>query len=112
VQARGEADQERLTHEARQLEDAGCFSIVLESIPGRLGAAVSKAVRVPTIGIGAGVGCDGQVLVSHDLLGLYLGRTAKFVRAYADLKVQVRDAFGRFVADVKARRFPGEAESY
>uniref|UniRef100_A0A832I003 3-methyl-2-oxobutanoate hydroxymethyltransferase n=1 Tax=Eiseniibacteriota bacterium TaxID=2212470 RepID=A0A832I003_UNCEI len=112
VQARGEADQERLLRDARLLEAAGCFAVVLEGIPARLGASVSRALTVPTIGIGAGVGCDGQVLVSHDLLGLYLGRPAKFVRRYAQLAETVRDAFGRFVADVKARRFPGDAESY
>ncbi len=67
---------------------------------------------MPTIGIGAGVGCDGQVLVSHDMLGLYHGKTAKFVRRYAELGEATRDAFARYVADVKARRFPGEAESY
>lgn len=112
VQARGEADQERLMHEAKLLEDAGCFAIVLESIPARLGAAVSAALRVPTIGIGAGVECDGQVLVSQDLLGLYLGRTAKFVRKYTDLAAQTREAFAAYVADVKARRFPDERETY
>ncbi len=112
VQGRGEADQERLMREAQLLEAAGCFAIVLESIPARLGASVSAALRIPTIGIGAGVDCDGQVLVSYDLLGLYLGRTAKFVRKYADLAEQTRDAFGRYVADVKARRFPDEKETY
>ena len=112
VQARGEADQERLLHEARLLEQAGCFSIVLEGIPARLGALVTREVSVPTIGIGAGPGCDGQVLVSHDLLGLYLGRTPKFVRRYAAMADTMRDAFGRFVGDVKARRFPSEEESY
>jgi 3-methyl-2-oxobutanoate hydroxymethyltransferase len=112
VQARGEADQERLMREAKALEEAGCFAIVLESIPARLGASVSAALRIPTIGIGAGVDCDGQVLVSQDLLGLYLGRTAKFVRKYADLADQTREAFARYVADVKAKRFPDERETY
>jgi 3-methyl-2-oxobutanoate hydroxymethyltransferase len=112
VQARGEADQERLLREAKALESAGCFAIVLEGIPAKLGTTVSRELTIPTIGIGAGVGCDGQVLVSHDLLGLYHGRTAKFVRRYAELGDATRDAFARYVADVKARRFPGEAESY
>jgi 3-methyl-2-oxobutanoate hydroxymethyltransferase len=112
VQARGEADQEQLLREAQLLELSGCFSLVLESIPKRMGTMVSKELRVPTIGIGAGVDCDGQVLVSHDLLGLYLGRTAKFVRKYAGLSDDMRDAFGRYIADVKARRFPGDPESY
>jgi 3-methyl-2-oxobutanoate hydroxymethyltransferase len=112
VQARGEADQERLVQEAKLLEGAGCFSIVLEGIPSRLGAQASRALGVPTIGIGAGPGCDGQVLVSHDLLGLYHGRTPKFVRRYAELGAETRQAFERFVGDVKARRFPSDAESY
>jgi len=112
VQARGEADQERLMREATALQKAGCFSLVLEGIPSRLGAAVSRELAIPTIGIGAGPGCDGQVLVSHDLLGLYLGHTPKFVRRYAELGDATRDAFERFVADVRARRFPSETESY
>jgi 3-methyl-2-oxobutanoate hydroxymethyltransferase len=112
VQARGEADQERLVREAKALEEAGCFSIVLEGIPARLGTLVSRELQVPTIGIGAGVGCDGQVLVTHDMLGLFQGRLPKFVRKYAELGDAMRDAFARYVADVKARRFPGDAESY
>ena len=112
VQARGEADQERLIAEAKLLESAGCFALVLEGIPAKLGTLVSRELAIPTIGIGAGVQCDGQVLVSHDLLGLYFGRQAKFVRRYAEIGDATRDAYVRFVADVKARRFPGEAESY
>jgi len=112
VQARGEADQERLIEDGRALEAAGCFSLVLEGIPARLGATVSRELHIPTIGIGAGVQCDGQVLVTHDLLGLYLGHTPKFVRRYAELGDATRDAFARYVADVKARRFPSDAESY
>ncbi|MBI5710102.1 MAG: 3-methyl-2-oxobutanoate hydroxymethyltransferase [Candidatus Eisenbacteria bacterium] len=112
VQARGEADQERLAREARLLEECGCFALVLEGIPARLGQTVTRGLRVPTIGIGAGVQCDGQVLVSHDLLGLFLGRQPKFVRRYAELADGMREAYARFVADVKARRFPGDAESY
>lgn len=112
VQARGEADQERLQREALALEAAGCFAVVLEGIPARLGATVSRSLAIPTIGIGAGAGCDGQVLVSHDLLGFYLGRTPKFVRRYADVAGVVRDAFARYVDDVRKRRFPGEEESY
>ena len=112
VQARGEADQERLVREAKALQDAGCFSLVLEGIPARLGTLVSRELAIPTIGIGAGVGCDGQVLVAHDLLGLYLGKTPKFVRRYAELGDAMRDAFARYLADVRARRFPSDAESY
>jgi 3-methyl-2-oxobutanoate hydroxymethyltransferase len=112
VQARGEADQERLVHEAQLLEKAGCFAVVLEGIPARLGAQVTRSLAIPTIGIGAGVQCDGQVLVSHDLLGLYLGSAPKFVRRYASLADATREAFTRYVADVKARRFPSDEESY
>jgi 3-methyl-2-oxobutanoate hydroxymethyltransferase len=112
VQARGEADQERLAREAVMLQNAGCFALVLEGIPARLGTQVSKSLTIPTIGIGAGIGCDGQVLVSHDLLGLFLGHQPKFVRRYASLAETMREAFGAYVADVKARRFPGEGESY
>ena len=112
VQARGEADQERLLNEARMLQEAGCFSIVLEGIPSRLGGQVSRALEIPTIGIGAGSVCDGQVLVSHDLLGFFLGRSPKFVRRYADVAGTVRDAMSRYVCDVKSRAFPSEEESY
>jgi 3-methyl-2-oxobutanoate hydroxymethyltransferase len=112
VQARGEADQERLLADAKALERAGCFALVLEGIPARLGATVTRELSIPTIGIGAGVHCDGQVLVTHDLLGLYHGHQPKFVRRYAELGTATRDAFARYVADVKARRFPSDAESY
>lgn len=112
VQARGEADQERLLGEARLLEASGCFSIVLEGIPARLGAEVTREIGIPTIGIGAGPSCDGQVLVSHDLLGLFLGHSPKFVRRYADLADAMRTAFTAYVEDVKAKRFPTDRESY
>jgi 3-methyl-2-oxobutanoate hydroxymethyltransferase len=112
VQGKGEGEAERLIGEARLLEQCGCFSMVLEGIPAALGEAVTRAVGIPTVGIGAGAGCDGQVLVSHDLLGLTQGRVPKFVRRYADLAGTMRDAFARYVADVKARRFPADEESY
>jgi len=112
VQGRDAAEAERLLGEARLLEECGCFSMVLEGIPASLGEAVSRAVGIPTIGIGAGPACDGQVLVSHDLLGLTQGHVPKFVRRYADLSGTMRDAFERYVADIKARRFPTEKESY
>jgi 3-methyl-2-oxobutanoate hydroxymethyltransferase len=112
VQGRSEADQERLLREARLLEESGCFSLVLEGVPAALGATVSRELTIPTIGIGAGPGCDGQVLVSHDLLGLTQGHVPRFVRRYADVAGTMRDAFARYVADVKARRFPTDEESY
>jgi 3-methyl-2-oxobutanoate hydroxymethyltransferase len=112
VQARGEADQERLMNDARALQAAGCFALVLEGIPAKLGADVSRVLTIPTIGIGAGAACDGQVLVTHDLLGLFQGHKPKFVRRYAELGDAMRESFERYIADVKARRFPGEQESY
>ena len=112
VQARGEAGQEQLVREARLLEAAGCFALVLEGIPAKLGALVSRELTIPTIGIGAGVQCDGQVLVWHDLLGLYHGHTPRFVRRYAEVGDVMREAVARFVGDVRARRFPSEGESY
>lgn len=112
VQARGEGDQERLIADALALEQAGCFALVLEGIPARLAAQVTRELRIPTIGIGAGVHCDGQVLVWHDLLGTFHGHTPKFVRRYAEVGDVTRDALTRYVADVKARRFPSDEESY
>ncbi len=97
----------KLLEDALALQDAGCFSLVLESIPGRLAELVSQRLDIPTIGIGAGVGCDGQVLVTHDLLGIFERFTPKFVKHYANLSVEMRRAFTEFKADVKARQFPG-----
>ncbi|MEO5616661.1 MAG: 3-methyl-2-oxobutanoate hydroxymethyltransferase, partial [Candidatus Eisenbacteria bacterium] len=96
VQARGEADQERLMSEAHLLESAGCFTLVLEGIPAKLGGEVSRALQIPTIGIGAGLDCDGQVLVTHDLIGFNLGHTPRFVRRYASVAAEIRSAFDRF----------------
>ena len=112
VQGRAEAERERLRRDARRLEECGCFALVLEGVPASLGAMVSKDLTIPTIGIGAGPACDGQVLVSHDLLGLTQGHVPKFVRRYADVAGTMREAFTRYVADVKARRFPTDEESY
>jgi 3-methyl-2-oxobutanoate hydroxymethyltransferase len=112
VQGRGEAEQEHLLREARLLQECGCFALVLEGIPAGLGGSVTRELAIPTIGIGAGPACDGQVLVSHDLLGLYHGRVPKFVRRYADLAGTMREAFARYVGDVKAHRFPSDEESY
>jgi len=96
----------KLLEDAQTLQEAGCFSLVLESIPGRLGKLVSDSLEIPTFGIGAGVGCDGQVLVTHDLLGLFERFTPKFVKQYAHLAEEMRGAFGAYKADVKARAFP------
>lgn len=97
----------KLLEDAQILQEAGCFSVVLESIPGRLAELVSQYLEIPTLGIGAGVGCDGQVLVTHDLLGLFERFTPKFVKQYAHLATEMRGAFNAYKEDVKARAFPG-----
>jgi 3-methyl-2-oxobutanoate hydroxymethyltransferase len=101
-----------LLDDAVALAEAGCFSIVLECVPDALAATVTEGVPVPTIGIGAGVQCDGQVLVFHDLLGLNGGRAPKFVRRYADLRGDATAAVSRFADDVRSGRYPSEAETY
>ncbi len=96
----------RLVEDALVLEEAGCFSLVLESVPARLAELISKKISIPTIGIGAGVGCDGQVLVTHDLLGLFDRFTPKFVKKYADFHHEMQRAFTDYIEDVETRRFP------
>lgn len=96
----------RLVEDALILEEAGCFSIVLESVPARLAELISKKISIPTIGIGAGVGCDGQVLVTHDLLGLFDRFTPKFVKKYANFHQEMQKAFGDYIDDVETKRFP------
>jgi 3-methyl-2-oxobutanoate hydroxymethyltransferase len=96
----------RLVEDALILEEAGCFSIVLESVPARLADLISKKISIPTIGIGAGAGCDGQVLVTHDLLGLFDRFTPKFVKKYANFHGEMQRAFSDFIEDVETRRFP------
>ena len=108
-QARNEAAALRLVEDAEILQEAGCFALVFESIPGRLAELVSRRIDIPTIGIGAGVGCDGQVLVTHDLLGLFDRFTPRFVKRYADVHATMSQAFLSYRQDVVARRFP-EAE--
>ncbi len=98
----------RLLEDALLLEEAGCFSLVLESVPARLAEMISKRLAIPTIGIGAGAGCDGQVLVSHDILGLFDRFTPKFVRQYADLHTAMQTAFTSYIADVQNRNFPAQ----
>lgn len=98
----------RLVEDALILEGAGCFSIVLESVPARLAELISKKISIPTIGIGAGVGCDGQVLVTHDLLGLFDRFTPKFVKRYANFHGEMQKAFGDFIEDVESKRFPAQ----
>jgi len=96
----------RLFEDALILEEAGCFSIVLESVPARLAQLISRKISIPTIGIGAGVGCDGQVLVTHDLLGLFDRFTPKFVKKYANFHQEMQKAFIDYIDDVETKRFP------
>jgi 3-methyl-2-oxobutanoate hydroxymethyltransferase len=96
----------RLVEDALILEEAGAFSIVLESVPARLAELISKKISIPTIGIGAGVGCDGQVLVTHDVLGLFDRFTPKFVKKYANFHQEMHKAFTDYIDDVETRRFP------
>lgn len=111
VQGRAPDAAERLIEDARALEATGCFSIVLEGIPAGLAARVTESVAIPTIGIGAGSACDGQILVVTDLLGMPPS-VPKFVRRYADLHSVMEDAVRRYAEDVRARRFPGPEETY
>jgi 3-methyl-2-oxobutanoate hydroxymethyltransferase len=101
-----------LIEQARELERAGAFLLVLEAVPAPLGTAITRAVRIPTIGIGAGPGCDGQVLVFADLLGLSEPPAPRFVRRYAELATIIRDALAAFASDVREGRYPGDAECY
>jgi 3-methyl-2-oxobutanoate hydroxymethyltransferase len=112
VQARGPEEVEVLLGDAKALAGAGCFAIVLEGVPAEVAATVTASVDVPTIGIGAGPGCDGQVLVLHDLLGLEDRVMPKFVRRYASLKADAVAAVSAFADDVRSRAFPGDDESY
>ncbi len=112
VQGRGNDAAERLLDEAVFLEEIGCFSMVLECVPAPLAEAVSKQLTIPTIGIGAGPGCDGQVLVFHDLLGLFDGVRPRFVKRYAELAQDAATAIGRFADDVRSGVFPAEEHCY
>ena len=102
----------RLLDDARALEAAGCFSLVLEAVPAPVAQRITEELSIPTIGIGAGAACDGQVLVWHDLLGLYRGRSARFVKRYAEIGRAIREALETYAADVRARRFPEEQHTY
>lgn len=112
VRAKEEAEAEKLLSDARMLEEIGCFSIVLEKIPAALARRVSESLHIPTIGIGAGAGCDGQVLVMQDMLGINQGFSPKFLRRYADLATVITDAVGHYITDVKDGTFPSATEQY
>jgi 3-methyl-2-oxobutanoate hydroxymethyltransferase len=108
LQGKGAEDARRLVDEAIALDKAGCFSLVLECVPSELAALITEQISIPTIGIGAGPSCDGQVLVLHDLLGLYDGHTPKFVRRYANTAQVMQEAVASYLDDVREGRFPNE----
>lgn len=112
LRAKDDDEARRLVEDAQMLCQAGCFAIVLEKIPALLAKKVTKAVQCPTIGIGAGNGTDGQILVVHDMLGMSAGFKPKFLRKYADTRSIISNAIGQYVADVKAGEFPNDEESY
>jgi 3-methyl-2-oxobutanoate hydroxymethyltransferase len=112
AQGRTAEKAQRLLQDARALEAAGCCAIVLEAVPAPVAARITAELTVPTIGIGSGGACDGQVLVFHDLLGLYEGKAPRFVKRYADLAAETRRALGRYAADVRAGAFPSDEHTY
>jgi 3-methyl-2-oxobutanoate hydroxymethyltransferase len=112
VQGKTAAAAQRLVEDALLLEEAGCFAIVLEAIPAPVGQAVSQKLTIPTIGIGAGPDCDGQVLVFHDVLGLFDRFTPKFAKRYADLRQPILEALQTYRREVEAREFPTPAHTF
>jgi 3-methyl-2-oxobutanoate hydroxymethyltransferase len=112
VRATEEKEAEKLRRDAKILEQAGCFGIVLEKIPAHLATEVTQSVRIPTIGIGAGAGCDGQVLVLHDMLGINQKFSPRFLRRYHNLYEEIKGSVGVYINDVKAMNFPSEREQY
>ena len=112
VQGKDDATADRLRADAKALEDAGAFAVVLELVPAPLASHITKALTIPTIGIGAGPACDGQVLVLHDMLGLNEKFSAKFVKKYASLAEDVREAARLFAAEVREGRYPGPEHSF
>ena len=105
-------DEEQLLLDAAAAQDSGAFAVVLECIPAAIAAKITSQVKIPTIGIGAGLGCDGQVLVTNDLLGLTSGYVPRFVKAYADLGATITDAVTRFRDDVRRGTFPGPEQAF
>ena len=112
VRAKEDAEAEKLISDAKLLEELGCFALVLEKIPADLAKKVTEAITIPTIGIGAGANCDGQVLVYHDMVGMNKGFSPKFLRRYLDLHTEITCAVAQFVKDVKSVDFPNASESY
>lgn len=112
VRAQEKAEAEKLIRDAHLLEDAGCFAIVLEKVPAKLAAQIASELTIPVIGIGAGGGVDGQVLVLHDMIGLNQDFSPRFLRRYANVQAIMNDAIGKYVEDVKSGDFPNEKEQY
>ena len=112
VRAKEQQEADRLLKDAKLVEELGCFALVLEKIPADLASKVSQSLSIPTIGIGAGSGCDGQVLVYHDMVGMNQGFSPKFLRRYLDLYNEISGAVSKYVSDVKSGDFPNENESY
>ena len=112
VRAREKQEADKLISDAKLLEELGCFALVLEKIPAELASRVARELTIPVIGIGAGAGCDGQVLVMHDMLGINRGFSPRFLRRYANLADVMTDAVGRYIEDVKSGDFPSEKEQY
>lgn len=112
VRAKEEEEAERLVEDAHLLQESGCFAIVLEKIPSKLAARVAKEISIPIIGIGAGNGCDGQVLVTHDMLGMNKEFSPRFLRRYLDLQGLMTGAVQQYIADVRRRDFPSKKEQY
>ena len=112
VRAKEEIEADQLKKDALLLQEAGCFAIVLEKIPAKLAEEVSKSLRIPTIGIGAGGACDGQVLVMHDLLGINTEFKPRFLRQYLNMNEQITGAVQHYIKDVKSNDFPNESEQY
>jgi 3-methyl-2-oxobutanoate hydroxymethyltransferase len=112
AQGRSAAAAQKLYEDALALQEAGCFAVVLEAVPASVAARVSEALEVPTIGIGAGLHCDGQVLVWHDMLGMYAGRQPRFVKRYAEIGETIRAAVAAYAADVRGGAFPEEQHTY
>ena len=112
VRAKEDEEAAKLIDDAKLLEDAGCFAIVLEKIPAHLAKQVSEAITIPTIGIGAGLDCDGQVLVLHDMLGITTDFSPRFLRRYLDLETQISGAVEQYCSDVRSGDFPNTEESY
>jgi len=112
VQGKGIEDASRMVKEAKALEKAGAFSIILECVPDKLAQVITDSISIPTVGIGAGEGCDGQVLVTHDLLGMFEKFTPKFVKKFADLSAHIKDGVNRYCQEVKESSFPDAKHSF